>query len=192
MKTYISLLLFPIISFSQSFTDKRDGQVYAYTELGGLNWMTENLRYDAEDSVCLENCDEIRFYDYRYLEDVCPQGWRLPEMMEWDALTISFEGAEKVRMLEENVKVYRVNFLDKFNIFESNLLNIDAYGRMEGGQLKKGSSIDYWTVNQDTDDRFHMHFTPYTIMGHAHKHHLKPNKEEEFRMFPIRCVSESN
>lgn len=153
--------------------------------------MAENLRFEAEGSLCLKDCDQIRFYDYLYLDDVCPVGWRLPRMEEWDAFTRSFEGVEKVRMLENKSDAYRVDFLDKFNIFESNVLNIRPYGRVEGGEQLTGPLIDFWTVNPASDQRFHMHLSPYSIVGHSHKHHLKPKKEEDYRLFPVRCVCES-
>ena len=190
MKCSLLLVLLPMVNIAQEIEDKRDGNRYRYTERGGLHWMTEDLRFEAEGSICLADCEDIRFYDYRYLGGACPTGWRLPTVDEWDDFTTSFEEVEKVRMFEANEKVYRVDFLDGFDLFESNVLNVKAYGRIEGGQLRKGSSIDYWATNPSTNDRFHMHLTPHSITGHTHKHHLKPNKPQEFRLFPIRCVCE--
>ncbi len=172
--------------------DTRDGQVYKYKRLENLYWMTENLQFEAEGSICLADCENIRFYDFQYLEGVCPEGWRLPTMDEWDLFTNSMKGAEVARMMEDNEKLYRIDFLDKYNLFENNSLGIKPYGRIEGGELKKGPFIDYWTTNEAIDDRFHMHLTPYSITGHSHKHHLKTKKPEEFRLFPIRCVCEAN
>ncbi|WP_420576502.1 FISUMP domain-containing protein [Ekhidna sp.] len=186
-------VLLPFLSLSQSqIIDPRDGQEYQITRLGDLFWMTENLRFKGEGSVCKKDCDQIRFYDYRYLSNVCPEGWRLPTMNEWDSFTKSFSDAETARMMEGNEKLYRVDFLDQHHIFESNVLNIKPYGRVEGGDLGEGNFIDFWSINPaSADERFHMHLTPYSIVGHSHKHHLKPKKEEDFRLFPVRCVCES-
>lgn len=190
MKLVVLLILAAINCFSQSsIVDERDGKIYEIVQLGNLFWMAENLRYNTTGSVCLENCDQIRFYDYQYLEDVCPEGWRLPTVDEWNVFTDSFE-AEKVEMMEGNEKLYRVDFLDEYNIFESNPLNIQPYGRMEGGKLDSGNFIDFWTVNSSTDNRFHIHLSPYAISGHAHKHNLKSSKPEEYRLFAVRCVCE--
>ncbi|SNS43336.1 major paralogous domain-containing protein [Ekhidna lutea] len=174
----------------QILTDKRDGTQYEIVKLDHLHWMKENLRYDAPGSVCLDHCDRIRFYDYQYLEGVCPEGWRLPTVEEWDLFIQSFQDAEKVRMMEGNKKLYRVDFLNQYNIFGSNVLNIQPIGRFEGGKLDTGDFIDFWTTNSATDDRFHMHFSPYTISGHAHKKNLKLSKPEEYRLFAVRCVCE--
>lgn len=191
MKTLLLLLFTPItILAQQTLTDTRDGQTYAITTLGDLQWMKENLRYDAPGSKCLQHCDVIRFYDFQYLDQVCPEGWRLPQMHEWDLFVYSFEEAEIGRMFEGNKKNYRADFLDRYDLFASNKLNIKPYGRMEGGKVRLGTFIDYWTTNDATDQRFHMHISPYAITGHAHKHHLKPGKPDEYRLFPIRCVCE--
>jgi uncharacterized protein (TIGR02145 family) len=189
-------LLLVLIGFSsfgqQPLIDTRDGNQYEIVKLGDLYWMKDNLRYAAEGSVCFDDCNQIRFYDYRYLEDVCPEGWKLPTMDDWDFFTKSFKDAEMARMMDENDKLYRVDFLDQYNIFESNILNIKAYGRIEGSKFDGGNFIDFWSTNLATDDeKFHMHITPYSIVGHSHKHHLKPKKEEDFRLFPVRCVCES-
>lgn len=190
-KLYLLFLLPSFLFAQQSFKDSRDGKVYELIKLGDLNWMTQNLTFELDGSVAIEKNNGIRFYRFERLNEVCPNGWRLPTMDDWEAFTNSFKEAKLARMMEDNEKLYRVDFLDKYNIFNDNVLNIKPFGRVEGGELNTGNFIDYWTRNSTTnDERFHMHLTPYSIVGHAHKHHLKSSKTDEFRLFPVRCVCE--
>ncbi|HRD80598.1 MAG TPA: FISUMP domain-containing protein [Saprospiraceae bacterium] len=69
------------------YTDSRDGQTYSYTVLeNGTKWMTQNLNYDAQNSICGENdksCKHGRFYSWEGLKEACPTGWHVPNHLEW-------------------------------------------------------------------------------------------------------------
>jgi len=88
-----------------TFEDKRDGKIYKKVQIGSQIWMAENLRYEADGSVCPANTDsncEIygRFYDWNTamngehssnskpsgVEGVCPVGWHIPSDAEWTTL----------------------------------------------------------------------------------------------------------
>ena len=91
-----------------TFVDERDGQEYKYTTIGDQVWMAENLNYNAEGSIC-QGKDESkcelygRLYQYTWqdrntgrdtinwdlLDSVCPSGWHLPKLAEWEKLQIS-------------------------------------------------------------------------------------------------------
>lgn len=45
-----------------SFVDERDGQVYNYTTIGNQVWMAENLRYNAQYSMCSNDDSFIKQY----------------------------------------------------------------------------------------------------------------------------------
>lgn len=81
-----------------TFTDVRDGQVYRYTTIGNQVWMAQNLNYDIEGSSCLfqeDNCAEKgRHYPFGLVMDggLCPKGWHVPSLDEWDNLVKSVGG----------------------------------------------------------------------------------------------------
>lgn len=97
-----------------TFVDERDGRVYKYTTIGNQVWMAENLKYDAEYSVCLDAyitsdkkqidnfCENYgRFYSLQengmydgLLNDslirlACPHGWHVPALNEWQNMLLS-------------------------------------------------------------------------------------------------------
>lgn len=99
-----------------TFTDERDGQEYKYTTIGNQVWMAENLKYDAEYSLCLDSymksngeviqnfCEKFgRFYTLQkngsffgkkedgLIKTVCVKGWHLPSVEEWKILIENVE-----------------------------------------------------------------------------------------------------
>ena len=89
-----------------TFVDERDGQEYKYTTIGDQVWMAENLNYNAVGSICQDKdaskCEQYgRLYQYTWqdrntgrdtinwdlLDSVCPPGWHLPKLAEWETLT---------------------------------------------------------------------------------------------------------
>ena len=74
-----------------SMTDSRDGKTYKTVAIGTQTWMAENLNFELADSYCYANdsnkCAKYgRLYKGNVAMEICPVGWHLPTLREWEQL----------------------------------------------------------------------------------------------------------
>ncbi len=193
---YFSLLLYVLFSINlkaqDTFRDPRDGNEYKTVSINNTVWFVDNLKFETATSHCPSHgnsdgdCESGNFYTYQESRDVCPAGWALPELSDWEEL-VAVMSADITMHKYNFKKQYRVDLMNA-NLYELDYIKVRPLGRVEGDRFLKGSIIDFWTIDPDKDDlKYHMHITPTTISGHRHKHHLD-DKPENIRKFPIRCV----
>ena len=104
-----------------TFVDERDGQEYSYMTIGNQVWMEDNLNIQSSRSVCYEYNDEncalygrlyalqygaikkgtidstYGFLNYDMVDTICPAGWHVPTMREWDTLVVNMDGVGNVK-----------------------------------------------------------------------------------------------
>lgn len=84
-----------------SFKDKRDGQTYQTIQIGAKTWMAENLKF-LHPTGCWaynDSTPNVTTYGYLYNWDaaqvVCPKGWHLPTVDEFEGLIRFYGGDDK-------------------------------------------------------------------------------------------------
>jgi len=70
-----------------TFVDSRDNRKYAVTVIDQQIWMKENLDYEKMFGINCKQCDGYHIYDFGDAQKVCPKGWRLPSIDEWDFIS---------------------------------------------------------------------------------------------------------
>jgi uncharacterized protein (TIGR02145 family) len=144
MKKVLSVIVFIIIfgslSAQDTFTDKRDGNVYRTINISGVSWMAENLRYKAKEGASYfdNNSNNIPdygvLYDWKTATTVCPAGWHLPSGSEFRALA---------------------NYIEQKGTWTSNASGLSSFGIQMGGMLdyegtfsEVGESCYFWTSTE--------------------------------------------
>ena len=100
----ISLMFLSCLMNAQTkgtFTDTRDGRVYAWIKIGNQTWMAENLKFATRMGSWTYNNDSVNFpvygklYNWKTAQTSCPKGWHVPSDKEWGILIQTLGGGDK-------------------------------------------------------------------------------------------------
>jgi len=176
---------------SSYFTDSRDGRKYRSVTIGGRVWMAEDLKYLPPEGNwwCYANdsskCDKYgRLYDWGTVKKVCPAGWRLPSVEDWDSLSVAAGGDSTAgKSLKSTDDVWR---------HDGGGTDDYGFSAVPGGFRYSKDDIDrfanfgllgnWWTSAVDEDDDVRIRALAYN------KDKLLNGAAEKDAGLPVRCV----
>lgn len=128
------------------YVDERDQQAYRTVQIGNDVWLAQNLNYQVEGSRCYNDdsvmCETYgRLYDWETaMDDLCPVGWRLPSIEDFQNLIDS---------VENDLDLLSEEFIDGLN--QSGFSAAPA-GEYYQGFIDNGQSATYWSRDSYTSD----------------------------------------
>ena len=187
---------------SDTITDKRDNNKYSTIVIGKNKWFKEHLRFQSQRSY-YPNFDKTNktlqrgnYYSNTELDSVCPQGWHVATIAEWDAY---------IKYLVEKNNIPPDSIITKtspppnssiviitkgLDLFRDTLLHLAPIGWVEGNKIANESTLTLWVMdNTNGDNKYHVHLDAKGYVKHTHKHHVI-DKPKKIRKFPVRCVCE--
>lgn len=196
------LMLLDASAWAQTDTlvDERDGNRYATIVIGNKTWMREHLRYAAPGSFFFtpnsRNGKEFKgnYYGNAGLEKVCPGGWRVATLQDWQAymehvVALKKLPADSIRKKPYAQKDQSIVALRGLDLLRDTVLQLAPIGWVEGNSIANDSTLTIWISDpHSNDNRFHVHIAPQGYEVHAHKHHIVDNPGK-VRRFAVRCVS---
>lgn len=181
----------PNISYGE-FTDSRDGQIYKTVKIGNQVWMAENLNYniDSLKSMCYNNSVDScfkygRLYNWSAANSVCPQGWHLPTIDEWDTL-VSYVGSGTAKITLKSASGWDKNGTNDFGFTAL------PAGNYQGGYhddfYSVGSATTFWSAGEyeECSSAGYCIYTP--TINNEIGFYRESIKYKELYLYSIRCI----
>lgn len=140
-----------------TFLDSRDGKAYPVIVIGNQLWFAQNLDYLTDSSWCyddlLENCQKYgRLYQWQIAIQICPAGWHVPTIEEWETLELN-TGYSEMRdpfcSLIDKGSWSKDNYNSNCSFSTSSGLNVlpGGYRSYYGSYLEEGWLTSFWSTS---------------------------------------------
>lgn len=131
----------------QAIVDGRDGRRYRYKKIGNTTWLLDNMNLELDKSTCLDCKEHGRHYKKEVVpKDVCPKGYGLPTIKEFEAAKRTLGSFDKL------VQALEIKPAGKYfgsNSSYNSTKNISAYfwvadvEKRRTGDLRKNYFMDF-------------------------------------------------
>jgi uncharacterized protein (TIGR02145 family) len=183
-----------------SLTDSRNSKTYRTITVNGKTWMAANLNLDEDGSRCYADntgannaaCDrDGRLYGWEIAQSVCPDGWHLPSLAEWEALVKSADPD----YVSNTSNTAGTKLKAMFN-WNNNGSGTDIYGfsALPGGHgvgtsWGNRNEIGYWWTNE----RIGTSTEYYRVVMSASANHVNTRNNAPKEYFcSVRCVKSTD
>ena len=169
----------PSVKYGQ-LKDPRDGRIYKTLEIGGRTWMAENLNYlddsenMAEKNFCYGDtaCETYgRWYEWTAAMNIgpkydsisapafssdeerrgiCPQGWHIPDSLEWMALVENYSYKELMSEYGWVIDWYSVSVTSNTGYNQTGFSAIPMGYRSTGSFSRIGDEACFASSHQTT------------------------------------------
>ncbi len=195
----ISLLLLALLGCNEDkgsvgiLKDSRDGNTYRTVKIGHQVWMAVNLNYKVENSFCYKNQEENclkygKIYTWNAAVDngVCPSGWHLPSLEEWQTLFKAVGGKSKAaKVLKTTRDWYEgCDGTDAYGFSAKPAGFSGVYNDTMFFDGNDGSGTYFWTSTEQSDINayaINLSYTDEAVSIDAFKSHG----------FSIRCIKDN-
>jgi uncharacterized protein (TIGR02145 family) len=183
--------------------DPRDGKEYKTVDLWKQTWMAENMNYtDATELTVLrgrtwcygndtEKCNTYgALYGCAAARAVCPDGWHLPTLAEWDSLVIFIRDMGMVRghVLRSTTGWADLDGVDK-NGTDKLGFTVLPGGYKKGDDLFDGESYETWFWYDDgCEDDVRRYGFYINYMGNS----LFGNTNASEAGYYVRCIKDED